>query len=826
MREQVGGAGEKSNQELQDKLEKILEEFHCSKFRPTYVRVGENEYLPISEAEIKKCPLCQEQYGPSYYHCPYEHVTFDISCTRFPPPQEIKSHHEKVRRKGNRDEHNQRLSAQSNGIKLGKSILIEIEQAIPKEAFSPESEIDRNAWLMVLKLGDKDGLINCLLEVETRIKRDWLDSSRFNFEAWRKVVKREFTAPVKGEKEKEEEENQSMRRLIQYMKRLDHAILFTKKQYDERNLAVIKARDILRQRVSMAKSWGYVPGDLYLDTKLNIVCRVQYVGEEAGLLHVVYGRQLKYYNTVCNDVMHMCSSMSSSSSSVAAGMKVRKFTKKEAAVTFQHLSKYKHGYLAMAEARPIDTTAMMIDSLEAKGGGGGDALAHSPSFSGAATAAASTGSGGTKRKQQQPQERLSTSGHKKKNCSCSRRHITMNNNDKNSDNISVCTNFELCLDCFASGYEVDSHKKEHKYYIKENVWTPIYEPHWGADEELALLDAIRKYGFGNWTGIASRVTTKVTMRRSFAVALVVAFGDGDVDDEDENEKKLHAKHDTLTYLLAALHSQTALECRDHYSRVYLQGPSTPYPDPAFELLGQHSRIAATSATGTSSSSSFSSSSSSLSPPMKKKKTTATTVTTNAPTTPVASGGGGGPLSWGLVGGGRNKSKSGATCNSKAAAAAAASKFPLAPQVGYLIERKDFEVEWDNNAEDLLADMEFSPEDKEEDINLKVRVLEIYNSKLDAREKRKKFVLERGLLQKPESNNGNNRSKEEKEIEQNLRVCINDNDNDDGSSGGGGGHESIMIWARFHSEEEHRSLVEGLIEERMVRKQIEQLQAQV
>jgi len=85
----------------------------------------------------------------------------------------------------------------------------------------------------------------------------------------------------------------------------------------------------------------------------------------------------------------------------------------------------------------------------------------------------------------------------------------------------------------------------------------------------------------------------------------------------------------------------------------------------------------------------------------------------------------------------------------------------------------------------------------------VRVLEIYNSKLDAREKRKKFVLERGLLQKPESNNGNNRSKEEKEIEQNLR-----------------------IWARFHSEEEHRSLVEGLIEERMVRKQIEQLQAQV
>jgi hypothetical protein len=49
--------------------------------------------------------------------------------------------------------------------------------------------------------------------------------------------------------------------------------------------------------------------------------------------------------------------------------------------------------------------------------------------------------------------------------------------------------------------------------------------------------------------------------------------------------------------------------------------------------------------------------------------------------------------------------------------------------------------------------------------LKLKVLEIYNSKLDARAERKKFILERGLLERKQEK----RPKEEREIYNNMRV---------------------------------------------------------
>ncbi len=50
-----------------------------------------------------------------------------------------------------------------------------------------------------------------------------------------------------------------------------------------------------------------------------------------------------------------------------------------------------------------------------------------------------------------------------------------------------------------------------------------------------------------------------------------------------------------------------------------------------------------------------------------------------------------------------------------------------------------------DAELLLADMEFFEEDTEENIQLKNSVIELYNARLDERIRRKKFVIERGLL---------------------------------------------------------------------------------
>ena len=47
-------------------------------------------------------------------------------------------------------------------------------------------------------------------------------------------------------------------------------------------------------------------------------------------------------------------------------------------------------------------------------------------------------------------------------------------------------------------------------------------------------------------------------------------------------------------------------------------------------------------------------------------------------------------------------------------------------LGYAPLREEFEVEYDNEAELFLADMEFSPEDTKEEIQIKENILEIYN----------------------------------------------------------------------------------------------------
>ena len=65
--------------------------------------------------------------------------------------------------------------------------------------------------------------------------------------------------------------------------------------------------------------------------------------------------------------------------------------------------------------------------------------------------------------------------------------------------------------------------------------------------------------------------------------------------------------------------------------------------------------------------------------------------------------------------------------------------------GYMPLREDFVVEYDNDAEILLADMEFNDYDTAADIELKHKILKIYNEKLDERFARRKFVHENGQI---------------------------------------------------------------------------------
>lgn len=65
--------------------------------------------------------------------------------------------------------------------------------------------------------------------------------------------------------------------------------------------------------------------------------------------------------------------------------------------------------------------------------------------------------------------------------------------------------------------------------------------------------------------------------------------------------------------------------------------------------------------------------------------------------------------------------------------------------GYMPKRGDFDVEWDDGAEDLIADLAIEDDDTEEEKALKLRLVQIYNERLEKRETVKAFLLEHGLL---------------------------------------------------------------------------------
>lgn len=65
--------------------------------------------------------------------------------------------------------------------------------------------------------------------------------------------------------------------------------------------------------------------------------------------------------------------------------------------------------------------------------------------------------------------------------------------------------------------------------------------------------------------------------------------------------------------------------------------------------------------------------------------------------------------------------------------------------GYMPKRGEFDVEWDDNAEDLIADLVVSDQDSPHEVELKLRLIEIYNERLDERQRVKSHLLSRNLL---------------------------------------------------------------------------------
>ena len=121
-------------------------------------------------------------------------------------------------------------------------------------------------------------------------------------------------------------------------------------------------------------------------------------------------------------------------------------------------------------------------------------------------------------------------------------------------------------------------------------------------------------------------------------------------------------------------------------------------------------------------------------------------------------------------------------------------------LGYMPLRGDFNIEYDNEAEKLLSEMEFFEDDEDSEVKLKEDILKLYNTRLDERIKRKKFVIERGLLEpKKPLKNDREKTKEEKEIFALMRPFM-----------------------RFCEGNEFAELVEGLIKEKALRRELDEM----
>ncbi|KAJ3371013.1 Transcriptional adapter ada2 [Allomyces arbusculus] len=71
-----------------------------------------------------------------------------------------------------------------------------------------------------------------------------------------------------------------------------------------------------------------------------------------------------------------------------------------------------------------------------------------------------------------------------------------------------CDDFDLCVECFAAGVEVATHKNDHAYRVMDTLTFPVFDENWGAEEEILMMEGLEKYGMGNWADVADHVGTK------------------------------------------------------------------------------------------------------------------------------------------------------------------------------------------------------------------------------------------------------------------------------------------------------------------------------
>ena len=308
-----------------------------------------------------------------------------------------------------------------------------------------------------------------------------------------------------------------------------------------------------------------------------------------------------------------------------------------------------------------------------------------------------------------------------------------------------CADFDLCLECFSIGVELYPHSNTHAYRVVDNISFPLFVMDWGADEELLMLEAIEMYGLNNWPEVAEHVGTK-----------------------------------------------TSVQCREHYINTYINVSTFPLPD-LTRIIGPEGGMAIQSQpteeeTGPQDG---------LQQQHAEGEGKGTGIGNKSSARKKGSEDQGQDVKVGADGAsGRGISRP-PTLDSEEPSRVAGN---LQEVSGYHAKRNEFDPDFDIDAEVPLAEMDFKESDTEEETRQKERQLEIYSYRLDERERRKNFILERGLLNiKHIMALDKKRTPEERAL-----------------------HAQFRVFARFQSEEDHRRLMEGLAVEEHLRARIEKL----
>lgn len=332
-----------------------------------------------------------------------------------------------------------------------------------------------------------------------------------------------------------------------------------------------------------------------------------------------------------------------------------------------------------------------------------------------------------------------------------------------------CPDFDLCVECFSVGVEITPHKSNHPYRVMDNLSFPLICSDWNADEEILLLEGIEMYGMGNWAEIAEHVGTK-----------------------------------------------SKVQCIDHYMTAYINSSCYPLPDMSRvngknrkELLAMAARMQGEGKKGLSGVGD-------LTPKEESPFSPSRVKAEDLSGEPLA---GRSPSS--IISGVSKKASTMGQFKDRAQGCkldgltsaedihvdrSVGIKRPkhsgdegpsMTELSGYNAKRQEFDPEYDNDAEQSLTEMEFKENDTEAERELKLRVLRIYLSRLDERKRRKDFILERNLLTPHPM---------EKELSSEDREVF----------------QRFKVFMRFQSQEEHENLLKNIIEERKIRRRIEEL----